>query len=574
MAKRGGKPKRPESPHLPVRRGWRGWHKALLTAAAILIVFEVYRPALKGPFVLDDLYTPYGQEHAEGSRLEQWLGRRPILMTTFFLNYQWGRTDTYGYHMVNVVLHLVTGALVFVILRKLLESYENTMLRRLVLAGTGTAVFLLHPMQTESVAYIASRSDVLSTLFCYAALVIFVSRRNEGVSFAASFMILMLLGLAVMAKEQAVGLVAALLILDLFDPASAGLQGVRRNWKLHGAVVAGGLAGVAFVFHGLRGAVTAGFGTEGILWYEYFFTQCRVIWKYLILLVFPVGQNVDPDVRIAGSITEPGTLVGLAGIVALIILAWIIRKRWPLAAAGILIFLALIAPTSSFVPIKDPMAERRVYFPFVGFLLILLEFARRLKSTNGLIVAGVTVTVILGSLTYSRAAIWGNDIALWEDSVKNSPRKYRPRFQLAYAYYAAGRSREAVTEFEKAAALDKPKAELFIDWALALDSGGRAPEALDKLRQAAQLENTAHVHSLIGMVYGKQNKNAEALAALAEAEKLDPNFAPTFVYRGNVLAALGDWSNAAGSFRRALAIDPRNQGAAQGLRLAENRMSR
>jgi tetratricopeptide (TPR) repeat protein len=252
----------------------------------------------------------------------------------------------------------------------------------------------------------------------------------------------------------------------------------------------------------------------------------------------------------------------------------VFRRRWPLAAAGVFLFLLFLAPTSSFVPIADAVAERRVYFPFVGLVLILLEGARRLRLTpNGLAAAGAAVLGVLGIAAHSRASVWGDELRLWQDTVEKSPGKMRPRFQLAHLYYRAQRCGDAVTQYAEAAKLaTKPDSSLLVDWALALDCSGSAAEAVEKLREAAGIDNSYHVHSQLGMVLARIGRGDEALAALAESERLKQDYAPTHVYKGNVYATQGRLAEADAAFRRALELDPTNEGALAGRRFVAERL--
>lgn len=310
--------------------------------------------------------------------------------------------------------------------------------------------------------------------------------------------------------------------------------------------------------------MTAGLKTPGLTPLTYFFTECRVVWTYLRIFFLPFGQNADPEVEISHTLLEHGAIFGLVAMAALLAAAWIYRKRWPLASFGLIIYVILVAPTSSFIPILDPQAERRMYLPFLGLILIALELLRHLKLQQ-LIGVGAAICVLLGALTYQRSEVWGDPVALWSDTASKSPGKLRPRFQLAYAYYDMGRCQEAASNYEAASKLAPPRFDLLMDWGLSLDCAGREKEAIEVLKQAANYENTAHVHATMGMVYAKTGNRDDAFKELALAEQYDPNFEMTYVYRGGVYELGGDTASAVREYQHALAINPSNSAAREAL---------
>jgi len=172
---------------------------------------------------------------------------------------------------------------------------------------------------------------------------------------------------------------------------------------------------------------------------------------------------------------------------------------------------------------------------------------------------------VAGALTYYRAELWSTAEALWSDAAGKSPGKQRVQLQLAYDYLVRGRCQDALAKYEMAARIGPADYRVLVDWGLAYDCLGREEEALAKLRQAIPFNNSAHVHALIGMVYAKRRKAPEALAALAEAEKLDPGFGSIYVYRGAVYQQTGEWEAAAREFRRALSLNPSDEQARVGL---------
>jgi tetratricopeptide (TPR) repeat protein len=540
------------------KRPWWPWAAAV---AGLFLVIEVYGPALYGAFVLDDRYLPFMDPDAAQLSLRTWVtGLRPLLYFSYWLNFQSSLTEPYAYHLTNVFLHFLGSVAIALVAARLLDLSGSTGRVRAILATFAGGLFLLHPLQTESVAYVASRSEVLSVLFYFSAFAVFLYRRTEAITMWRSIAIVVLFAAAISTKEHTLTLAALLLLTDYYW----NLGGVRRNGLLYGLLAAAGVWGGLTVWRILRDAPTAGFHVAGFTPATYFFTQCRVIWTYVRLFFLPYGQNVDPDVAVSRSLLDHGAIFGLAALLALVAAAWIYRRRWPLAAFGVFVFVLLLAPTSSFMPISDVFAERRMYLPFLGLTLVCLEFLRRLKVPQAAWTGAVILTAC-SVLTYQRSAVWASPLALWQDAANKSPRKYRPQFQVAFALSEAGMCLQAAEHFEAASRVAPPSVDLLLDWGLALDCAGKWQEALSKLQQAAQLERSAHIQSQIGMVYAKHSQWQEALAALALAETIDPRFEMTYVYRGAIYESAGDKAAAAAQYQRALALNPLNAVARDGL---------
>ena len=217
------------------------------------------------------------------------------------------------------------------------------------------------------------------------------------------------------------------------------------------------------------------------------------------------------------------------------------------------------------IPIADVLQERRLYLPFLGLTLVCLEFLRRLKLQQRLMIE-VPVLVFLMVLTYQRSTIWGSPLTLWQDTVAKSPHKVRPRFQLAFAHYEMGQCGEAADNYEIASRL--APAGLSIDGRLGHRSRLRAsPQRRDPDASGRRhnLERDAQAWALIGQVHGKQHQSAVALEALDEAEKINPDFAMTYAVRGNVYQSIGKDIAAApiAEFQHALFLNPAYQGLSE-----------
>lgn len=537
------------------------WWYWLIGCSALFLVFEAYGPALHSPFVLDDLYLPYAEPYPPRS-LHGWVAfQRPLLLISYWVDYQMGAGDPHGYHTTNVLLHFFVSIVVMFIAARLLEWTGVSGRMRQALAVFSGALFLLHPLQTESVAYVASRSEVLSVLFYYTAFAVFIYSNRDSMSLLRAVAIVALFGAAAATKEHTLTLPALIVLTDLFWHRG----GLRRNGILYALLALACAAGGVVVWRVLLASNTAGFGMADLSPTSYFLTQCRMIWIYVRMFFLPFGQNIDADIPISRGLFDQGAIFGLLALLAVTAAAWIYRKRWPLASFGVFVFLLLIAPTSSIIPIRDVLAERRVYLPFLGLILIALELLRRLQFPQA-VGTGSAVLLAATVLTYQRSDVWSTPLTLWQDSVAKSPHKMRPLFHLAFTEYQAGDCAKAAQDFQAASRLDTPDYRLLVDWANALDCAGREEEAATEFMAATRLyPQSAEAWVGLSSVYGKQNKLDQALEVLARAEALDPLIPQIYVNRGGVYELQGNRAAAAKEYRRALALDPANRLAAAGL---------
>jgi tetratricopeptide (TPR) repeat protein len=537
-------------------------------AGAALLVFWVYSPSLHGPFLFDDNTLLFALPTVTAP-LSAWLNIRPVLMLTYLANIRISGSDTFYYHVLNVLIHYVATGLIFLSARRILEWAKVDPRTRTPLAAFCALLFLLHPVQPEAVAYLSGRSEALSSMFFYAAFTVFLYRRESAITWKLTAAVIGLFLLALGSKEQSIVLPALLLITDYWWNPSFTFEGIRGNWRLYAAMAAGAVFGLIRFAPLIFGAQTAGFGMKDLPWYRYLFTQFRAIFVYIREFFLPFGLNADWDFPFSRTIFDHGSIVGLIALVALIGAAWFFRRKFPLASYGFLAFLILLAPTSSVLPIRDPIADRRIYFAMFGLLLVAADIVRHIRVSRVVLSAACGALLLAAAIgTHARAELWSSELALWQDVETKSPDKPRMRFQLANAYFNTGDCARAVDEFGKTAKYTPDgysRYNLLLDWGLALDCAGQPDLALDKFREAAGLEKTAHVYSQMAKVYGERRQWNEALDALETAQKIDLSFAPTYAYRGIIYVNTGRCLDAVQEFQRALAFDPSLEPAKQGL---------
>jgi tetratricopeptide (TPR) repeat protein len=564
-------PKRPQAPAI---RPWM-WYAAPLASLAVL--FWVYGPTMHTPFLFDDV----GQQFALSSAsdpLAKWIGPvRPVLMFSYWVNTRISLEDTSSFHVFNVLIHALAGVFIFLVIRRLLEWAGAEERSRALWAAFGALLFLLHPFQAESVAYISGRSDALCGMFGCASFAAFLYRRSSAISWAGVLPVVLLFGAAVLTKEQAVVLPVLFVLTDLWWNPDSPLRAVRANWKLYAVLALGAAGAVALFWNLIAGFGTggsAGFSMKDLTWYQYLFTEFRAVFAYVFNFLLPVNLSVDWDFPLSHTILEHGAIFGLAALLALAAAAWRYRRTFPLAGYGYFVFLVLLSPTSSVLPIKDPIADRRMYLPMLGLILIAIDLLRRLKVERKVLAMGAAVLLVAAALaTHARAEVWSSPITLWQDTARQSPNKFRAHFHLAYAYQEEGRNDLAVAEFQKTAELSPPTADLLLDWGLAYDGLNQPEKALEKFRQAAAVQPSAHVYTQIGYIYAKRSAWREAMEAFDTAQKLDANFAYTYMYKGQVHLATNEPAAAVAEFQHALALDSSLGPARQGLAMAQQRLS-
>lgn len=562
--------KRSASAPVEVLSGTSPGLTAILGVAIVALVVGIwaYSPALHGVYLFDDMTLPFAIKGATEIPWTSYLtGVRPLLHIIFWYESN-NFTSTFGYHFLNLTLHLVNSILIGLIAFWFLRRLDLDVSLRRWLAMFGGALFLLHPLQTEAVAYIASLSEVLSVLFVLSAYGIYLVQRDRGITIPGALIILVLFVAGVGSKEHAVMLPGLFVATEYFWEKDGVWAGVRRNRAIYILFPLAGAAAAAILWRVLQGATTAGFSVVGMTWYQYLLTQFKVIWIYFRLWVFPFGQNIDHAYPLVKGFDAFSILGGLLLVVSMFG-AFRYRRSYPLLAFGFIIFLILIAPTSSFVPIKDTLVERRTYLPGLGLVLMTLDLIRRWKISSEARLGAFSIVLALSAmLTYQRAHAYVSPITMWQDVIAGSPHNSRAHFQLGYAFYERGQCKAAVREYEQVAALEKPDFRLLVDWALALDCDRQAEQAIQKARQAIQVENSAHGWALLGMLYSKANNDEEALKALAQAESRDPNFDATYVYRATLHYNRRRYAEALADYQKALAKNPRNNDAIQGVRLA------
>jgi protein O-mannosyl-transferase len=534
------------------------WLKPAGVGAALLCCLLLYAPAFHGPFVFDDASLPFSRT-MRVEALPAWLtGVRPVLMASYWLNFRLWGDDPRSYHVLNALIHFCNTGLVFLVLYRLLSLAGVVKPQSARMAVLGSLIFLVHPLQTESVSYVAGRSESLSALFELLAYTVFLYRRREAISWIESLVVLGLFFLGIRTKENVVSLFGFLILTDLFWPKPFTATGLRKNWRLYSLALPGAAVAAIYVFRMLDAAASAGFSLPSATWLQYFFTESRAIFRYVQMAVVPEGLSIDHDFPVSHSIWEHGALVWILLLIATVIGGWRVRHKYPLASFGLFFFLLGLAPTSSFVPIADPLADRRMYLPILGLILIAIEVCRsvRIPSRAGWYGAAALL-LVLSAWTYRRNVEWGHPDELFAAAANQSTHNLRPYLHLTEVLVHEQNCAPAIPYLERADRLFPDSVEIATAWSWADECMGRLNEAMQKLQRAASLNpRSPLIYEWIGLLYGEMRMPVAAGDALRHAVELNPRSITAHEALGLWYREMGDLAAAEKEYKTSLSIDP------------------
>jgi pentatricopeptide repeat protein len=278
-----------------------------------------------------------------------------------------------------------------------------------------------------------------------------------------------------------------------------------------------------------KGPASVGFGVQGITPWEYLLTQFRAMVLYIRLLFLPVNQNLDYAFEPSRSLFEVGTALSFLLLLVIAVIALAGMRKWKIASFFILWFFIILAPTSSVLPIVDPVFEHRVYLASAGiFAIAAYALARafrepRALNRNAAYVFLALLIIVLAGATYERNRVWASSVALWEDVARKSPLKSRVHYNLGNAYRSKGMLDEAIEQYSISVQLDQKKSNAYNNLANSYIMQGRYNEAVEVYRKAIDAdEKNYEAYYNLGVTLKRMGRHGEARSYLAEFVGLAP----------------------------------------------------
>lgn len=550
------------------RTGWLEdrrcrWISVLSIAIAGALV---YANALDGPLVFDDIetirdnpnirsLTPLGDAFSGGPGTGA--AGRPLVAFSFALNYALGELDVFGYRLLHLFAHLATALALFGLTRRALA--RSPLAERAGALALGSAlVWVVHPLNTDALNHLASRGEVFLALFylttLYAAERAFVAQDGRRWLLVA----VLSCAAAMASKEVAVSLPLAVWAYDRSFFSGSFAAALARRRGFYAALAATWILLVLVVTSSDRGQAV-GFGTA-LSSLDYLRTSAGALLHYLRLALWPSGLSMDhagwPPVRSWGPALLPGLVVLVLCVASGALLA---RKR--LAGFAGLAFFAVLAPSSSFIPISGEwVGEHRMYLPlaFLVALLVPLAFLglRRMAGARAGPFAAALLVIGLAPLawaTVERNRDWGSAIGLWQDALEKYPENPRAHGNLAALLLEQQRFEEALPHAEASLRLAPEQRTAEYNLGATLQGLGRRDEALEHFARAAQqMADDALFQANYGAALAQAGRRPEAIEHLSRATRLAPDFGPPHKNLALLLVREGRSKEAIPHFQKAL----------------------
>jgi protein O-mannosyl-transferase len=532
------------------------------------------------------------------------IGDRPLAFFTLAVNYKLNELDVTGYHIVNLLFHVLAGFIAFLLTLEILSlpvfRKNKTVKDYKVLIAIFTAfIFVAHPIQTQAVTYIIQRMTVMAGLFYMWAVLLYIRGRNAHLkkppvkawkpfayyagAFFAGF-------LAIISKQNAVTFPLAFILVEFLFIRKED-QKIDRKFFIALSSVIGFFILIGLIFYGLPREF------DKISRSEYLFTQFRVMVKYWQLLFLPVNQHLDYYWQISISLWGLKELLSLLFLLVTIGLGiWSYRKNWLIVSFCIFWFYLTLSVESTIIPIRDVIFEHRLYMAVFGFGFAISYFVFYLfGSKNGkyAIIFLSLLTMVYAAASINRNRAWKNPYTLWTDSTEKDPKRERAWYWLASNYMIEkdnvnamkcydtsikcnssftlayngranlkkdnGDLKGAIADYNKAISLDPKYVSAYYNRGIAYAASDKLQEAIKDYDQSIKLgNNSSSVYYNRGNAKRRAKDGQGAIEDYNQAIKLSPDYPLAFYNRGLTKDQLKNHEEAIKDIDIAIKIDPKN----------------
>ena len=579
--------KKPDSPAESSPR-----YETLLLSLLAVVVILIYADTLTTPFIFDDISNIRDNPHIRVTSLSlKNLTRaacqspesyRPVANISFALNYYFTGLNLVGFHLVNILIHIAGGIFLYFFAKATLKTpgLRNRFNNHGWIPFFTVFIWLVHPIQTQSITYLVQRMNSLAAMFYILSMLLYVKFRLETAARGKwlRFAGCVLAGvLAAATKQIAFTLPIFILLYEWYFFQGLSIKWSKRHFLLLGAVVLLCIMiSLIYLDFDPVGKILAAYRHRDFTLPQRVLTQFRVVIFYISLLLWPQPSrlNLDHDFVVSRSLTDPvTTLISVAVIAALLALAVLTAKREPLLSYGLLWFFGNLVIESSVIGL-ELVFEHRNYLPSMFIILAMVALViRYVKPTWLGIIFLCVVEILFAVWTFERNRIWMDELALYRDSAEKSPAKARPHNNFGAILLQRGRLTAAIDEFQKALRIKPDYADAHYNLGNALVKQGNLAKGISHFSKALDLQPN-DVKSLNNMAATLVllERYPEAIKTFKKALQINPTDPDLHRNLALVMRKQGDLQGARQHFSKALEINPSNEMVRRNLAEIENRL--
>jgi protein O-mannosyl-transferase len=546
---------------------------------AYLIIISVgiliYANTVHYPFVFDDKLTIVENKSIQSNEIyKDVFQSRYIGLISFALNYRINGFDTFGYHLVNISIHILNAILVFELFYLMIAVIGNEKLlnQRYRIALFIAAIFLVHPVQTQAVTYIVQRFASLSALFVLLSILLYIKFRSSKPACYFLYVLSIIAALfAFKTKENTATLPLMLGVVEWLLFRQAPDSKKKKMLYLVPYCILFIVIPLSFInIHKPLSSmpeeiIAKSHESPDIKRSDYFFTEMRVMVTYMRLLVVPVKQSIDYPFALSRSLKDLKTVLSMIFLALILGIGIWLRRWYVLVTLGILWFFIFLIVESTVIPIADLIFEHRIYLSSIGFIaaVVGLGFYLAKPSYSKIIILMLIAAVhVLAISAYKRNHVWSNDITLWENAISKYPTNQRAYVNLGSAYLDKQRYSDVIRIMEHIFTLDPNNANSFYlkghgNLALAYARMGMYDKALREYQKVIQIDpHISAAYAFSAAIYMRQGKTEEAMKLLQKGREYNPDNPIINAVLGSVYCQQGDIDTGVFYFQRALTTAP------------------
>ena len=573
-----------------------------LTLAALVLVFMIclaYMNTFQASWHLDDHPNIVKNSglHITNLKIESlirtfytsptrpgWIGKklyRPIPCLSFAVNWYLGKDNVFGFHLVNLIVHILTAFFLFLTVFFLLKSPnigDKVRGNEVSIAFLTSALWAMNPIQTQAVTYIVQRMASMAAMFYILSILFYISCRLSENSIKRIFLLLgcvLSYLFALGSKENTIVLPVALVLIEILFFQNLSVPRTRKVW-LRGSIAGGVLLvlmGALIILSGNLLSILNGYQSRPFTLSERLLTEPRVVVFYLsqIFYAIPNRLSIEHDVQMSTSLFQPwSTLPAILAIFLMIALGILLIRKQPMVSLAILFFFFNHAIESSIIPL-ELIFEHRNYLPSMFLFLPvaygivwMIAYYKQKNSvlSRVLVIFSALLLVCFGSSTHIRNMAWATEKSLWEDAVKKAPNSNRPLHNLAWGYYVKiGRYDKALELYERSLDLRRnnnfSKSLALNNMALIYFHKKDVTRAIELWKQALELSPNLEIIQFryaIGLTEMEDFENA--LETINQLLSKHPDHLDYNYIKGRILLIKKDYNSALKSFEKCLELKP------------------